>query len=211
MKCTCYITVLVALISRAAIAGPASILAEPATAEALPGDAMSILFRISQAEPTPVFGYSLDIDVLAGPGSSGAIVVDIDFTNFFDEQNLITAGGGTRDALASEIVANTSGVFISTNTDDLSSIIPVEGVNDVLAQVYFDISTDASGVFAIELGRASVLSDANGLPIEFDFTPASITVVPEPSTLFLALLGIGILARRQRRIASYPWRAARVP
>ena len=61
-----------------------------------PGDTFSVLFLL-QDNSTPLFGYSLEVDVLAQPKSVGSITADIALTNFFDERNLITAGGATRD------------------------------------------------------------------------------------------------------------------
>lgn len=163
----------------------------------LPGSTVSVLFLL-QDNTAPLFGYSLDVDLLPETGASGQVTANIDLTNFFDTRNLITAAGATRDPMFSDILGpGDGGVFITTNTDDGSTVLAVDGVNDVLAQVFFDVSPDAFGDFTILLGPASALSDIGG-DVLFDFSPATITVVPEPGTITYGILALGLLARRNR-------------
>lgn len=165
---------------------------------ALPDSMASVLFLI-QEDATPLFGYSLDINIVPLAGSVGTVDVDLLSTNFFDARNLITAGGRVRDPTFSDIIdTGDGGVFITTNTDDNSTVLPIVGVNDVLAEVVFSVSPDALGDFSIELGEGSALSDGNAFPIDFTFTPGIISVIPEPSSLSMLLfLGVYLLGRRR--------------
>lgn len=180
-------------------ASPVLILVEPETTEALPDSTVAVEFLIRDLETTPLFGYSLDVDLLPGLGASGQVLANIGLTNFFDTRNLITAGGATRDPMFSDILGpGDGGVFITTNTDDGSTVLAIDGVNDVLAQVFFDVSADAFGDFTLRLGPASALSDIGG-DVSFGFSPATITAVPEPGTIAYGILALGLLARRNRR------------
>ena len=127
-----------------AIGSPILVTVEGGADEILPGTTFDVLFTIHDAESTPLFGYSLDIDVVPDSDAAGVLSANIDLTNFFDDRNLITAGGATRDPLFSDIMGTgDGGVFITTNTDDGSTLLAVVGVNDVLAQVFFDVSAEA--------------------------------------------------------------------
>ena len=169
------------------------IVVEGGTEDVLPGTTVSVLF-VLQNNTTPLFGYSLDVDVIPQPDASGSLAVDVLATNFFDRRNLITAGGAIRDPIFSQILdTGDGGVFITTNTDDGSTVLAVAGLNDVLAQVFFDVSAEAFGNFTIELGPASAIGAA-----DFAFTPHTFTVVPEPSTLLLCLAGVAVVRRRRR-------------
>lgn len=175
------------------MAAPIAIAIEPEISEVTPGGTVDVLF-VARGGDTPIFGYSLDVDVLPTQDAVGTVTVDVASTNFFDVRNLITAGGAVRDPQFSWIIdPGDGGVFISTNTEDGSTLLPVEGVNNVLAQVVFDVSADAFGDFTIDLGPATALANA-----DFDFAPGTITVVPEPGMLTLGVLGIGLLALRRR-------------
>jgi hypothetical protein len=158
--------------------------------EVLPGDEVSLLILLAE-NVTPLLGYSLDVGIVPAGGATGSVVADVAATNFFDSQNLITAGGAMRDPFFSTILdAGDGGVFISTNTDDGSTVLAVPGANDVLAQVVFDVSEDALGDFSIDLGPASALSDGAGFAVPFDFLGGTIHVVPEPAALTLLLSGL---------------------
>ena len=162
--------------------------------EVIPGTTFDVLFTIYDTESTPLFGYSLDVDVMSNTDAVGNLSVNIDLTNFFDDRNLISAGGAVRDPLFSDIVnTGDGGAFITTNTTGGSTVLVVAGVNDVLAQVFFDVSPDAFGDFTIELGPASAVG-----AVDFDYTPHTFTVVPEPSTLLLCLAGVAVVRRRHK-------------
>ena len=170
------------------------------------GGSASTLFTLG-GSVTPLFGYSLAIDIVALSGSTGSVSVDTSLTNFFDSQNLITAAGLTRDPSFSLILpSGVNGAFISTNTSDGSTVLATPGVNDVLAQLFFKASADASGQFAIQLGAGSALSDGQGFPVAFDFAPGTITIqsgpiVPLPAPVALGAAGLlGVATRRRRGI-----------
>jgi len=160
----------------------------------MPGTTFDVLFTIQDTESTPLFGYSLNLDVVPDTDAVGILSANIDLTNFFDDRNLITAGGAVREPLFSDIM-NTcdGGAFITANTTGGSTVLAVAGVNDVLAQAFFDVSPDAFGDFTIELGPASAVGAA-----DFDYTPHTFTVVPEPSTLLLCLAGVAVVRRRHQ-------------
>lgn len=146
-------------------------------------------------------------------GATGSVSVDVSLTNFFDSQNLITAAGLTRDPSFSLILpSGVNGAFISTNTNDGSTTLATSGVNDVLAQLFFSASADASGQFAIQLGAGSALSDGQGFAVDFDFTPGTITVqngpvVPLPTPVALGAVGLLGVATRRRRASRLDWRS----
>ncbi|MCA9276993.1 MAG: hypothetical protein KDA29_13300 [Phycisphaerales bacterium] len=158
------------------------------------GTEVSVLWKLEQSS-IPLFGYSLDLNIVpdAGGVRQGSVAVNTERTNFFDSQNLISAGGGTRDSFFSVILPDaTGGAFLSTNASDTNSAFVAElGVNDVLAEMYFDISADAEGTFVFELGNATALSDADGIAVGFSAVSLSIVVVPAPSTLPMACLLFG--------------------
>jgi len=168
--------------------------------EALPGTQVSVLWLIGDVS-TPLFGYSLDLNLAPVlPMNTGVVTVDVGATNFFPARNLIAAGGATLDPVFSVILSDgMGGVFISANTDDGSTVLPVAGVNDVLTELVFTISADALGEFTFVLGPGSALSDAQGFPVPFDGGSVTITVVPAPSVAVASLLSVGVLALRRRR------------
>lgn len=165
----------------AASAGPMElIIISPQTLELAPGDIGSVTFLIQQ-NTTPLFGYSIDVDFVPVMGAGDVVLADVPMTNFFDIQNLIIAGGATMDPVFSVILdTGDGGVFVSANTDDGSTVLAVDGVNDVLAQVFFKACPNASGDFSIELGPGSALSDVDGFAVPFAFTPGTITVAAGP-------------------------------
>jgi len=163
------------------VAGPTEqIVVQPATLTLDAGDIGSVLIKLQQ-NTTGLFGYSLDVQFVPTAGAMDSVNADIDQTNFFDVQNLIIAGGATMDPIFSVILdPGDGGVFVSANTDDGSTVMAVDDVNDVLAQVFFKACPNASGEFSIVLGPASALSDGNGFPVPFTFTPATIVVNAGP-------------------------------
>lgn len=71
-------------------------------------------------------------------------------------------------------------------------------MNDVLAEILFNISSDAVGDFVFTLRPGTALSDANGFPIEFEAEPLTIRVVPTPATASVAVLLTCLCCRRRR-------------
>lgn len=171
-----------------AVAGTERIIVEPETTVALPGQTVSVLVLVRD-NTTPLVGYSLEVSAVADAGAVGSVTANVGLTNFFDAQNLITAcppavcpTGAIRDSFFSVIADNGSGgVTIDTLTADCSTVLAVDDVNDVLAQVFFDVPLDALGDFTIRLGSSSTLIDANAVAVSFAFTPGTIRVLDPAS------------------------------
>jgi len=197
-----------AVIASGVFAGSVSaetIVFDPGSVSMAAGASDSALIKLAD-NTTPLLGYSLIVDITATAGATGSVTVDLGLTNFFDSFNLITAAGASRDPDFSVIAGTGDGeAFISTNTSDLSTVMATPGVNDVLAQVFFRASADASGEFLITLGAGSALSDAARFAVPFSFEPMTIIVgdgtpiIPLPAPAALALAGLSPLAVRRRR------------
>lgn len=188
---------LVAIAATPALAQIGLITPESTSLEALPGSELRVLWLVSDVD-AGLFGYSLDID--AQPSDSiGAITIDAVQTNFFESRNLIVAGGGMLDPVFSTITDDgAGGVVINANTPDLSTVVPMDGVNDVLAEVVFTIPDDALGEFVFSLGASSVLADAAGGAVPFESSDLLISVVPTPGVGVFALVGCSMVCRRRR-------------
>lgn len=158
------------------------IIVQRQTTTALPGQTVSVLFLIRD-NATPLMGYTVEALATPQSGAVGTVTANVALTNFYDPQNLITAAGAVRDPFFSFIEDNGSGgVTVSTITQDASTVVAMDGVNDVLAQVFFDVPADALGDFAVQLGSASVLVDGNAAAVPFTFTPGTIRVL-DPSDI----------------------------
>lgn len=160
-----------------------------------PGNTVSIQFLI-QNNTTPILGYSLDVKLTPVVGAVAPITADPATTNFFDSQNIITAGGAVRDPLFSIIQSNdANGVFINTITEDNSTVLAVDGVNDVLAEVFIDLPIGSCGDYTIDLGPATAISDGNAFAIPFSFVPGTVTVeeCPIPAVSTWGVINLTIL------------------
>lgn len=141
-----------------------------------PGVTEYFMVRI-EANTTPLFGYSLDIDIRPEAGATGSLWADVQLTNLYESENIITAGGASLDPVFTVILdTGDGGVFISANTQDSSTVLAQAGVNDVLAQIWVRATVHATGLYTIDLGPATALSDANGFPVDYGFTPITIDV-----------------------------------
>jgi IPTL-CTERM motif len=197
-----------------AVAGTEQIIVVPSTTTALPGQTVSVLLLVRD-NTTPLVGYSLEVFTTEA-GAVGLVPASATSTNFFDAQNLISAcpvaicpTGAIRDPFFSVIADNGSGgVTIDTVTDDFSTVLAFDNVNDVLAEVFFDAPLDAIGDFTIQLGSSSTLIDGNAASVSFAFTPGTIRVL-DPATVptvsewgmimmsvLLVVAGCVMLARR---------------
>lgn len=167
--------------------------------EVLPGAEVRVLWLLRDTA-TPLFGYSLDLQPAApGGGTTGAVSIDTAQTNFFPARNVIQAGGADLDPLFSVIQpSGPGGIFVSTNTADLSTVVSVEGVNDALAEVVLLASADSQGDFVFNLGQGTALSDANGFPVPFTGSSVTIRVVPAPGAAASILCTLLIATRRRR-------------
>jgi len=179
-------------------ANATAVFPESSSVQTAPGSTVSVKWFIQS--DIPLLGYSLAIERQTPITRDFASVeIDAALTNFFDPQNLITAGGETRDPLFSVINPDGSGgVFISTNTEDLSTVLPVPGVNNVLGEVVFNIGADAKGDWVFKLGSASALADENGSAVPFDAATLTISIIPSPGSLLCILCGVGQVRRRTR-------------
>ena len=164
--------------------------------EVLPGASATSLALLGESV-TPLFGYSLDLEIVALAGSTGTISIDTAATNFFLARNLIAAGGAALDPVFSVIQPAMNGAFISANTADLSTVTATPGVNDVLAQLFFAASSDASGDFEVRVGGGTALSDGNGFPVAFESRSLPIRVIPAPASLALLVGGLMAIGRRR--------------
>lgn len=164
----------------------------------LPGGTVAGMVLLDEST-TPLFGYSLDIRIMPLDGAVGTITVDTATTNFFDSRNLVTAGGFTRDPIFSVIQSTADGVFISTNSADLSTVTAAPGLNDALAQVFFRASAGALGEFQVRFGSGTALSDGLGSPVTHMTQSLSITVIPSPASVGGLILGAVIARSRRRR------------
>jgi len=164
------------------VAGVEQIIVVSPSVTVLPGETASVLVLLRN-NTTPLSGYTVDVDVVASPNAIGTVTANVGSTNFFDRQNLISAGGAIRDPFFSVIEENgDGGVSITTVTDDFSTVLAVDGVNDVLAQVFFYVTQDAIGDFSIQFSSSSTLIDGSGLPVSFAITPGAIRVL-DPTTI----------------------------
>lgn len=154
------------------------IVVESQTTLSEPGATLSVLFLIRD-NSTGLMGYSLDVTATPNEGATGTVTANIASTNFYEKQNLIAAypGGAELDPFFSVIIDGGDGsVFVNAITEDNSTVTASDNINDVFAQVFFDVSADASGTFTIQLGPASALSDGDAFPVAFDFEPGTILV-----------------------------------
>ncbi len=175
---------------RAAAGSTESIEVEPLSTAMVSGGTAEVLFLI-QNNTTALLGYSLDVEIEPIAGAMGTVTVDVSATNFFEVQNLITAGGAELHPDFSVIIdPGDGGVFVNAITSDNSTVLAADGINDVLAQVFFDASADACGDFVIQLGPASALADGDAFPVPFGFTPGMISVRAPPCPADLTSDGI---------------------
>ena len=153
---------------------------------------------------TPLVGYTLAMDIQAALGAQGTVTADLDLTNFYEPQNLIVAGGGELYSFFTAIYSyGEHGAFLTTNSDDLSSYLAVKGVNDVLAEIVWDVSPDASGTFEISLGEGTALSDEFAFPVDFFSVLFEIEIetipIPLPAPVWLGAVGLaGVVLLRRR-------------
>ena len=173
------------------------IIVEGQTTFALPGRTVSVLFLI-RANTTQLLSYTLDVNIVPQSDSMGTVTANVSATNFYDVRNLITAGGAMRDPFFSVIQDNgDDGVSVTTITSDLSTVQAVDNVNDVLAEVFFDVPQNALGDFTIVLASGSALVDGNAASVPFTFTPGTIRVsnsIPVVSEWGMIVLSLSVLA-----------------
>ncbi len=109
--------------------------------------------------------------------------------NFFLAQHLIAACpcGAPMDPDFSVIILNPDGTgFISSNTDDGSTVLATDDVNDILAQVCLSPLPGTSGTFEIRIGIAFALADGDGMSVPFDVVTSTVEAFPNDADLDLS-------------------------
>jgi hypothetical protein len=164
------------------------ILVDPAVTLTSAGRMVSALLTLHNNQ-TPLFGYSLAVRAVPVGRAKGTVTVDLALSNFYPRRHLILAdpAGAPLDETFSVILPwGETGVFVNANTADGSTVQATPEVNDVLAQVFFEVSTDAAGLFELELGPATALSDGDGFAVDYRFCGGRVAVdqpAPLPADL----------------------------
>ena len=180
---------------------------DPPSGVIIAGSTFSVLVKLTD-NTTNLIGYTLDVDVEGVPADHvGSVTADAGLTNFFPSQNLIEQDPD--DSLApfpfSFIVpAVDGGVLVNAFSNSFGTVdLAIDGVSDVLAQVFFDVSEDALGRFVISLGPDTSLGDENLDGVEFTSIPLEVVArpIPAPGAALLALVGMSMLGRVRRRFA----------
>ena len=173
---------------------------EPGSIPMAPDSLM--LFDLMVASDTPIFGYTLRLSITPEPGATGSVVLDATASDWGDPANLIEGAGETRDpdfTLLKMAGDDPNDLFATTNTEDLSTVLPVAGVNDLLLRAAVISSPDALGTWTIDfVGGVTVLSDGSFQSISATWGAATI-FVPEPSCLAILACCSVLLARRRSR------------
>lgn len=146
---------------------------------------------------TELTGYSLNVDVTAGAGSTGMLTGNPGISDFFDDQNLIVQGGGTLHADSEIFDPGDGGLFVNALTADLMPVDLAGPGHDMLAELIFDVSEDALGTFTFNFGFGSILTDDEFGSVPTEWEPLTIDVIPEPAG-FLMLAGILVGIGRKR-------------
>ncbi|MEY3022931.1 MAG: Dockerin type domain, partial [Planctomycetota bacterium] len=125
------------------------------------------------------FGYSAALRAVPLAGATGAVTANAGTSSFFPPRNIFLAAPKPPelDPVFSVIVPLAQGgVFVNANTADGSAVASVPEVNDMLAEIAFDVGASAQGVFEVQLGPASALANASGLAVPFRTCLARISV-----------------------------------
>jgi hypothetical protein len=83
--------------------------------------------------------------------------------------------------------------FIAADTEFTDPFFRTIGPGDSfgLAHVFFELDPAASGPWTLTIGPGTSLSDPQGNLIDFSVRNGSVTVIPEPASAALLLIGIG--------------------
>lgn len=140
---------------------------EPSAVGLQPGETVTVTVKVES--DVPIFCYTLELKATPRPGATGSVSFDPNTSDWGDPQNLIVGGGKTRDPEFTILMPSgddPNHLFVNTNTDDLSAVLPVEGVNDILVRVALTASQDAEGGWDIGfVDGVSVLGDDTFRPI----------------------------------------------
>ena len=89
----------------------------------LPGSQIRSVWLIAGAT-TPLFGYSLDMNLALGEGAEGSVGVNAGASTFFPPRNIYMAAGHALDPLFTVMQGDgAGGVFLNTNAADYASCL----------------------------------------------------------------------------------------
>jgi len=160
------------------------------------GNSFDVVLNYSGASPITVGGFAFEItttntDITFTGATTSTVPTYIFGANSLFGPNINTSTGQTLDA--SDLDSNPAGASLATGTYGLG-------------HVTFDVANGAAaGPFAItltELGSSLSDADGNSLPITLSngtITINSVSSVPEPSSLALALSALCVLAALRKR------------
>jgi len=165
---------------------------------------MVVTVRVSS--DAAIFGYTLRIDLTAEAGATGTVNFDVANCTYGDSEGLI--GSALRDAAFSEIKLVDGDLLVSTNTSDLSAVMPVAGTNDVLASIVLTASADAAGTWTLGFVQpVSALSGADFGELEVTWLGGTLQIAPVTPgccgttgavPLLATFLGMGVMSWRRR-------------
>jgi hypothetical protein len=182
-----------------------------APTQVIAGTPFSFLVRLADTSSTKFVGYSLDVDVDPLSSATGEMLglagdnagLDPNQSNFHLIDNVFEAdSAGSLSSIFSVINDGLDGgVFVRGFESSFTAAGPPAAGHDVLAQVVFTTSPDASGVFEIKLGSGTELVNDLLESSPFSWSPAQIEVLPLPEPTMAVLASIAALAvlRRRRR------------
>ncbi len=139
------------------------------------------LLTIRLSPETAIFGYTLQLHATRQDGSVGTVAFDPAGSDFGGGQALIP--DSLRDGGFTSLTLMGNDLLCSTNTNNLSTVTPVVGTNDVLLRASLVASADAVGRWVIGVVRPpSVLGDPTGNEIPATWETATVEVVaPTPT------------------------------
>jgi hypothetical protein len=159
----------------------------------LPDDSLTLEIAVDSSDA--IFGYTLQLTLTPEASAEGTLSFDVGNSDWGDPVSLIEPT--KRDATFTELKLNGDDLFANTNTSDLSAVVPVAGINDILLRATIVSSSDAYGWWTLSfVPGVSVLSDVNFRPIDAAWDTERI-FVPEPATLAVLVSG-SLLALRRR-------------
>ena len=171
---------------------------------------MVVTVRVSS--DAAIFGYTLRIDLTPGAGATGTVSFDVGSCTYGGSEALI--GSALRDAGFSEIKLIDGDLLVSTNTSDLSAVMPVAGTKDVLASIVLTASADAEGTWTLGFVQpVSALSGADFGELQVTWLGATLQISPvSPGCcgttgavpLLATFFGIGVMSWRRRSARSRP-------
>jgi hypothetical protein len=165
---------------------------------------MVVTARVSS--DAAVFGYTVRISLTAGADATGTVSFDVANCTYGGSEALI--GSALRDAGFSEIKLVDGDLLVSTNTSDLSAVLPVAGTNDGLASIVLTASADAAGTWTLGFVQpVSALSGADFEGLDVTWLGGTLQIAPVTpgccgttgaAPLLATVLGMGMMSWRRR-------------